>query len=384
MREFIKYEEYQFKTNVEISYFSSSNNGVSEYMAIIIGNDSSLSFDDQLNNINKSFEQLHHRCYGAKSVFARFFLSDAANQSALVKEAVKDYMYCSFSIIGQPPLNGTKVALLVYLQSSMQSECYLDGLIEQKHGSYKHYWGASSFNRAANSEYQMRLLFNEYVMQLAHKGCTLYNNCIRTWIFVQNIDVNYNMVVKARNEVFASQNLVTDSHYIASTGIEGSNGDPSVSVQFDTYAIDGLMDGQIKYLYASDHMNRTSDYGVSFERGTSVIYGDRVHTFISGTASINHKGEILFKGDVLKQSERACENVEALLTEAECSYDDVMHLIVYMRDIADYTKVNSYFEERFPSIPKVYVLAPVCRPGWLVEIECMAIKDNKNDMFDNF
>lgn len=384
MREFIKYENCELSTNVEISYFSSQSNTPCEYMAIIRGNDSCLSFVDQLNNIKQSLDGLQQRCYGVKAVFARFFLSDAANQSESVKEIVKDYIHCSFSIIGQPPLDGTKVALFVYLQSSMQSESYLDGLKAHKHGSYTHYWGASEFNRAANSEYQMRLLFNEYVMQLAHKDCTLYNNCIRTWIFVQNIDVNYQMVVKARNEVFSSQNLVSETHYIASTGIEGVNGDPQVSVQFDTYAIDGLKEGQIKYLYASDHMNRTSDYGVSFERGTSVIYGDRVHTFISGTASIDNRGEILYKGDVIKQAERACENVEALLTEAGSSYDDVMHLIVYMRDIADYANVSIYYDNRFPFIPKVYVLAPVCRPGWLVEIECIAIKNNNNDMFENF
>ncbi len=384
MRDFIKYQNYELSTNVEISYFSSLANGVSEYMAIIKGNDTSLPFIDQLNNIKKSLDMLPDRCGGASAVFARFFLSDISNQRGIVEEIVEDYTDCSFSIIGQPPLDGTKVALFVYLQSAMESKSYPDGLLSQKHGSYTHYWGASAFNKAANSEYQMRLLFNEYVMQLANKGCTLYNNCIRTWIFVQDIDVNYHMVVKARNEVFASQNLISETHYIASTGIAGVNGDPKVSVQMDTYAIDGLKEGQVKYLYASHHLNRTSEYGVSFERGTSVIYGDRTHTFISGTASIDHKGEILFAGDVIKQAERACENVEALLTEAECSFDDVMHIIVYLRDISDYANVSSYYDSRFTSIPKVYVLAPVCRPGWLVEMECIAINDKRNDMFENF
>jgi hypothetical protein len=33
--------------------------------------------------------------------------------------------------------------------------------------------------------------------------------------------------------------------------------------------------------------------------------------------------------------------------------------------------------ERFPEHPKVFLLAPVCRPGWLVEMECMAVKQNQ-------
>lgn len=58
-------------------------------------------------------------------------------------------------------------------------------------------------------------------MQLMEQQCTLANNCIRTWFFVQNVDVNYAGVVKARNEVFVTQNLTEHTHYIASTGIGG-------------------------------------------------------------------------------------------------------------------------------------------------------------------
>lgn len=82
-----------------------------------------------------------------------------------------------------------------------------------KHSAYRHFWGGSAFNRAANSEYQTRLLLNDYVMQLLEQGCKLADNCIRTWFFVQNVDVNYAGVVKARNEVFVTQNL-TEKHII--------------------------------------------------------------------------------------------------------------------------------------------------------------------------
>jgi enamine deaminase RidA (YjgF/YER057c/UK114 family) len=142
----------------------------------------------------------------------------------------------------------------------------------------------------------------------------------------------------------------------------------------DNYAIAGIQKDQIHYLYAPTHLNRTSDYGVSFERGTSVDYADRRHVFISGTASINNKGEIMFPKDVEKQTRRMWDNVEALLAEAECTYDNVPMLIVYLRDVADYSLVRSLFDERFPDKPCVIVHAPVCRPGWLVEMECMAVK----------
>ena len=123
---------------------------------------------------------------------------------------------------------------------------------------------------------------------------------------------------------------------------------------------------------------------MSFERGTYIDYADRRHVFISGTASINNKGEIMFPKDVEKQTRRMWENVEALLKEADCTYDNVMEMVVYLRDVADYEIVKALYEERFADKPYVITLAPVCRPGWLVEMECMAIKQQNKPEFPAF
>ena len=68
------------------------------------------------------------------------------------------------------------------------------------------------------------------------------------------------------------------------------------------------------------------------------------------------------------------ENVSALLDAATFGWQDVGQILVYLRDSADYSVVNAMFEQRFPDIPRIIVHAPVCRPGWLVEMECMAMK----------
>ena len=64
------------------------------------------------------------------------------------------------------------------------------------------------------------------------------------------------------------------------------------------------------------------------------------------------------------------------------TYDDVMQIVVYLRDGADYAVVSRMFSERFPNIPYVITLAPVCRPTWLVEMECIAVKATSNDFPD--
>ena len=83
-------------------------------------------------------------------------------------------------------------------------------------------------------------------------------------------------------------------------------------------------------------------------------------------------------GEIRKQTERMWENVKALLKEAECTFDDMGQMIVYLRDIADYTIVKEMYDKRFPCTPKVFVHAPVCRPGWLIEMECMGVKTCEN------
>jgi len=268
--------------------------------------------------------------------------------------------------------------------SNVSTRLLPSGLYEVSHGAYRHLWNASMHNLAANSEYQTRLLFNEYIMQLTQEGCTLADNCIRTWFFVNDIDLNYGGVVRARNQVFFTQGLTQHTHFIASTGIGGRQQDPNVLSQMDNYAVAGISREQIQYLYAPTHLNRTSDYGVSFERGVRVDYGDRRQVFISGTASIDNKGQILHAKDVTRQTRRMWENVEALLHEADLTYEDVGEMVVYLRDIADYAVVSQLYEERFPGKPVIIVQAPVCRPGWLVEMECMAVKQVENEQFAPF
>lgn len=363
---------YSFENASADVFCFDNDTEVKEYHAMIHVDGQRLTYAKQLEAVMNAYNGLLSLMPNTRAVFKRYFLSDAANQADDI--IMTDVTDCAKSIIQQAPLDGTKIALWVYLMTNIQTSITKSGLYEISHGEFRHLFNASAHNLAANSEYQMRLLFNEYIMQLAEEGCTLSENCIRTWLFVNDIDLNYGGVVRARNQVFFTQGLTVHTHFISSTGIGGRQQDPNVLTQMDNYAIAGIKQEQIHYLYAPTHLNRTSDYGVSFERGTYIDYADRRHVFISGTASINNKGEIMFPKDIEKQTLRMWENVEALLKEADCTFDEVGEMVVYLRDVADYELVRSLFDERFPGKPYIIVHAPVCRAGWLVEMECMAVK----------
>lgn len=361
------------KTEVQITSFATKK-GITEYHIIFQQTDCLDDYAVQLQDLLKAYTQCVEELPGnPTAVFRRYFLSDVTNQTALLMEKERSNPYCALSTVQQAPMNGTKIALWAWLQTGVQTQVLPTNLFEVRHGSYRQLFGANLCNRAANSEYQTRLILRDYIMQLTYADCKLAENCIRTWIFVQNVDVNYPGVVKARKEVFATQNLTDKTHFIASTAIEGRYQDTNVYVTMDTYAVSGIDPKQVHYLYAPTHLNHTYEYGVTFERGVTVTYGDRKHIFISGTASIDMYGEIVHPGNVIKQSDRMIENITALLQEAGGELEDVMQAIVYIRDTADYVRIKQHMDARYPNLPYLIVRAPVCRSGWLVEIECMAV-----------
>ena len=365
--------------------------GVSEHHLMIHVADKTQTFQEQIRQVFGDYRQIQQEVLPkAYPVFMRVFLSDSANQADEVAFFTKEATH-AVSVIEQPPLDGSKIALWVYLQTEVEpvklcgdEDALACGLHAFRHGCFTHWWGGGMVNPGENSERQTYGLLAQYARCLEKKGMNLLEHCVRTWFFVQNVDVNYGGVVSGRNRLFAEKGLTTDTHFISSTGIGGRKAEADVLAVMDTYAVEGLLPHQMGYLYAPTHLNPTAEYGVSFERGTYINYGDRRHLFISGTASIDNHGNVVHPGDVRKQVERMWENVETLLAEGGAGFKDVASIMVYLRDVADYALVNKMFRARFPDIPYVILWAPVCRPGWLVEMECMALLPITHSEYPDF
>lgn len=379
------YDE-ELGAKLQFSVFKPTD-GLAEFHAIIQIEPRCDVFAGQLERLlgAETVLMTHPLLKGAQPVFKRFFLSDATNQQGLVEESLRQChlgVHPTLSCIQQPPLNGSKVALWIYLVGAEAEVVYgADALGSTlvRHNGYEHLWTMGMAVGEGSSYEQSETLLLRYEQQLREHRMTLAENCIRTWFFVRDVDTQYKGLVVARRENFTDQGLTPDTHYIASTGIGGNPADPKAIIQLGCYALQGFQPAQQRYLYALTHLNKTYEYGVTFERGTLMEYGDRGHVFISGTASINNKGEVVHVGDVESQTHRMWENVEKLLAEGGMTYDDVMQIIVYLRDMADYERISRLFEERFPNTPHVITLAPVCRPTWLIEMECIAVDGRQRD-----
>ena len=292
----------------------------------------------------------------------KYFVSDSTNQESFF---TKDTAF-----IQQPPLNGSKIGVWLY--------------ITQGTSSYKHLWSMAMTHPQGSCYEQTKEILEAYETLLGKNNASIADNCVRTWIYVRDVDTQYHGMVEARRENFIKEGLTQQTHYISSTGIQGIPANPKAIIQMDAYSILDISLDQQQYLYAASHLNPTYEYGVTFERGTKVKYGDRSHIFISGTASIDNKGNVVHVGDIVQQTLRMWDNVEALLSEGNATTDDIAQIIVYLRDIADYNTVQSMFDNKFPNTPIMITQAPVCRPTWLIEMECIAKTEEYNEEFRNF
>ena len=324
------------------------------------------------------------------AVWRRFFCSDIANQApVLQRHAFSDPTAtdepCAISHVGQTPLASAKLALWA---------CHIAdpaGPLEKSHdgttlslgrGGLHHLWSTGMVQPDEESvAAQTQAVLSGYVERLEARGLTLADHCVRTWLFQPNIDLDYPGMVVTRREFFATHGLTADTHFIASTGIAGTHPLPRTRVFVDAYAISGLHPDQVHYLSALDHLGPTYDYGVTFERATAISYQDRKQVFISGTASIDPRGDILHPGDVVRQLDRTLGNISGLLTAAGASLADMLVFIVYLRDPTDHARVLPVLRERLGDVPMVVLTAAVCRPGWLIEIEgCASIPNEQPEL----
>ena len=372
--------EKEESTRARIAYFAPQH-GCKE-MHVLFQSDVFGTFEQQANLLKNGIEKFCERHSEYTLMFCRVLMSDASNQQAYTAELMKEVMHgATLSIVQQPPLDGRKISVLAYFATEMSQDEKRSFIFH--HNGYNHLW-LSDAGGKYNSYLQSVELLTSQENLLKELGMTTLDNCIRTWFYVQNIDVDYSDMVNGRKSAFNLLGLKQDTHYIASTGIEGRTAASSSIILFDSYNVKGLQKEQVQYLHALTHLNPTYEYGVTFERGTAVSYGDRKHLFLSGTASINNKGEIMHVSDVVKQTLRMWENSEALLSEAGGTMDDFAHIVVYLRDYADYETIKKMFEDRFPHTPFIIVHAPVCRPGWLIEMEGIAIIENNQSQYANF
>ena len=99
--------------------------GLTEYHTTLQVQDKSLSFGSQLDSILKAYSV---ETAGKEVLLRRFFLSDPANQEARLDKRLANLPAAATSIIGQPPLNGTKIAAWIYAVDGGEMQTLIEGV----------------------------------------------------------------------------------------------------------------------------------------------------------------------------------------------------------------------------------------------------------------
>jgi 2-iminobutanoate/2-iminopropanoate deaminase len=129
-------------------------------------------------------------------------------------------------------------------------------------------------------------------------------------------------------------------------------------------------------------LNEAYDYAKpsSFSRGMRIDLNGLVILLISGTASIDEKGETLHVGDFRAQTRRTFQNITALLAAEGATWKDIVRTTCYLRDIdRDYAAFNeertAFFKlQQLDPLPaSTGIQAKLCRSELLVEIEAIAM-----------
>ncbi len=372
----------------------STPEGAKEYF-FTINSKEEISFCQELITLYDAYMMALEKCglSDDTQIFSRFFLSDIANQkdNLLQSKIFNVARKGAVSIIQQCPLTGGSICLLVYhIKSNSNSftkkifkyseENWRNGTII--HGNHYNLLWTTNFSGIGpfDSYKQTYEIFQSFNKIMVDNKMTLLDNAIKTWIYVRDIDNHYKGMIKSRKAFFEEQGLTPETRYIGSTGIGGISKEANSLVSLDAFSISQLRQEQIVRMDALKNLSPTIKYGVTFERGTRVRFGDRSHLYISGTASIDKNGKIMHPTDVRKQTQRTLDNIKALLAPHGASLSDMAYLIVYFRSYKDKNKVIEVIEKEVSAdIPSLFVEGAICRHTWLVEIEGIGIIPDSND-----
>lgn len=96
--------------------------------------------------------------------------------------------------------------------------------------------------------------------------------------------------------------------------------------------------------------------------------------FTAGQIPLDPVSMQVVEGDVVAQTERVLQNLAAVLTQAGCSWNDVVKTTVFLQDLSHFPRVNEAYANALgdarPARSTVQVAA--LPRGVLVEIEAIA------------
>lgn len=226
--------------------------------------------------------------------------------------------------------------------------------------------------REAASGDQAREVFETLERVLADAGLT-YNDVVRTWIFLRDLLSWYREFNDVRT-AFYQEHGVFGKLLPASTGI-GAWTPSGAAIVVDALAIRPKRPTFTIDVVPSPLQGAATAYRSSFSRAIEIGWPKCRELMISGTASIDEKGQTVFIGDTARQIAMTMEVVEAILNSRGMSWADVTRSIAYFRHSEEIPLFEAYCRgRRLPPFPVAVSHSTICRDDLLFEIEADAAR----------
>ncbi len=109
----------------------------------------------------------------------------------------------------------------------------------------------------------------------------------------------------------------------------------------------------------------------------AIIAGDFI--FTAGQIPIDPKTNQIVQADIKEQTRQVLENLKAVLESAGATFDDVVKVTVYMKDLNEFSAMNEVYSEYFKNSPPARTTVEVSRlpRDVKIEIDLIAVKKEK-------
>ncbi|MEN6451266.1 MAG: dioxygenase [Thermoguttaceae bacterium] len=347
-------------------------------------------------------------------VLQTVFLKDRRDLHACraIVEAFYGARMPATSYVVQPPCGGQRVAIeawaLLGPSDRLDIERHGDGLIIARHtGAAWTYLAGVTSDAAAPTYDRSRSAFRAAADRLASAGWR-FDEVIRTWLHLGGITVaegetdRYRELNRARADFYrnltfgcrgrcSAPKVDSPAHversptpYPASTGI-GVDGDGltigCIALRSGDSSVAVVSLENPLQTAAYDYGHQAGGEPPMFSRAMAIVTGESVALLISGTASIT-AAESRHSENAEQQTRQTLTNIEALIASENlrrsglpgvcATLDDLALVRVYIKRAGDYEIVRAVCQARLGDSPTLFVLADVCRPELLVEIEAVA------------
>ena|SRR5688572_18540824 len=117
----------------------------------------------------------------------------------------------------------------------------------------------------------------------------------------------------------------------------------------------------------------------AYSQALKVDLGTKSMIFLSGQIAMDADGVAVAPNDISAQTRYIFENIKTILQEANATFDDVVKVQIFMKDVSkflQFTAVRNEYLENIKPVSTLVEISNTVKEGCDIEIEVIAIIDN--------